>query len=54
MFHAPTSRDFLAEGLLPAEAMIASLMDCQLAHINTSHPDFVGGSTAGAGSGFRV
>ena len=40
------TRDFLAEGLAPAEAMIQSLVDCQLAHINTSHPDFVGGSTA--------
>ena len=26
--------------------MIASLVDCQLAHINTSHPEFVGGSKA--------
>ena len=40
------TRDFLTEGLVPAEAMIGSLVDCQLAHINTSHPDFVGGSTA--------
>jgi dynamin 1-like protein len=40
------TRDFLAEGLVPAEAMISSLVDCQLAHINTSHPDFVGGSAA--------
>ena len=40
------TRDFLAEGLTPAETMIASLVDCQLAHINTSHPEFVGGSKA--------
>lgn len=40
------TRDFLCEGLAPAEAMISSLVDCQLAHINTSHPDFVGGSKA--------
>ena len=40
------TRDFLAEGLAPAETMIASLVDCQLAHINTSHPEFVGGSKA--------
>ena len=41
-------------GLAPAETMIASLVDCQLAHINTSHPEFVGGSLgaeAGAGGG---
>lgn len=40
------TRDFLAEGLAPAETMIASLVDCQLAHINTNHPEFVGGSKA--------
>ena len=40
------TKDFLAEGLVPAEAMISSLVDCQLAHINTSHPDFIGGSRA--------
>ena len=40
------TRDFFCEGLAPAEAMISSLVDCQLAHINTSHPDFVGGSKA--------
>jgi dynamin 1-like protein len=40
------TRDFLAEGLVPAETMISSLVDCQLAHINTSHPEFVGGSKA--------
>ena len=40
------TRDFLVEGLVPAESMINSLVECQLAHINTSHPDFVGGSQA--------
>jgi dynamin 1-like protein len=40
------TREFLSEGLDPAEAMIGSLVDCQLAHINTTHPDFVGGSVA--------
>ena len=40
------TRDFLVEGLVPAESMINSLVKCQLAHINTSHPDFVGGSQA--------
>jgi|MDSW01.1.fsa_nt_gb dynamin 1-like protein len=40
------TRDFLGEGLAPAETMITSLVDCQLAHINTSHPDFIGGSKA--------
>ena len=47
---APDSADApepgAAEGLAPAETMIASLVDCQLAHINTSHPEFVGGSKA--------
>lgn len=40
------TRDFLNEGLVPAETMISSLVECQLAHINTSHPEFVGGSKA--------
>lgn len=40
------TRDFLVEGLVPAESMINSLVECQLAHINTSHPGFVGGSQA--------
>jgi|TARA_B110000967_G_scaffold11370_1_gene11139 dynamin 1-like protein len=40
------TKDFLNEGLVPAESMIASLVECQLAHINTSHPEFVGGSKA--------
>ena len=40
------TRDFLVEGLVRAESMINSLVECQLAHINTSHPDFVGGSQA--------
>jgi dynamin 1-like protein len=40
------TRDFLVEGLTPAESMINSLVECQLAHVNTAHPDFVGGSKA--------
>ena len=40
------TRDFLNEGLVPAETMISSLVECQLAHINTPHPEFVGGSKA--------
>jgi dynamin 1-like protein len=32
--------------LAPSHAMIASLVQIELAHINTSHPDFIGGSRA--------
>jgi len=39
-------KDFLAKGLEPALQMIINLVECQLAHINTSHPDFIGGPSA--------
>lgn len=38
--------DFVADGALPAERMIRDLVACELAFINTDHPDFVGGSRA--------
>lgn len=38
--------DFVADGALPAERMIRDLVACELAFINTDHPDFVGGSVA--------
>lgn len=40
------TRRFLEQGAEPAEHMIQSLVDCQLAYIDTSHPEFVGGSAA--------
>ncbi len=40
------TREFLKNGLEPAESMITNLVDCQLAHINTTHPDFIGGAKA--------
>ncbi len=40
------TREFLKNGLDPAESMITNLVDCQLAHINTTHPDFIGGARA--------
>ena len=40
------TREFLKNGLDPAESMITNLVDCQLAHINTTHPDFIGGAKA--------
>jgi len=39
-------KEFLRQGLKPATDMIVNLVDCQLAHINTSHPDFIGGPEA--------
>lgn len=39
-------KEFLRQGLKPATEMIVNLVDCQLAHINTSHPDFIGGPEA--------
>ena len=31
---------------IPAERMISSLLECELAFINTSHPSFIGGLRA--------
>lgn len=39
-------REYLTQGLRPAMDMIVNLVECQLAHINTSHPDFIGGPEA--------
>jgi len=41
-----TCKEFLSKGLEPAVQMIVNLVECQLAHINTSHPDFIGGPAA--------
>ena len=38
--------DFINEGAAPAERMIQDLVDCELAYINTDHPQFLGGKTA--------
>ncbi|CAM6022784.1 unnamed protein product [Sphagnum balticum] len=37
---------FLREGLTPAETMISHLIEMEMDYINTSHPNFVGGSKA--------
>lgn len=39
-------KEYLTQGLRPALDMIVNLVECQLAHINTSHPDFIGGPQA--------
>lgn len=39
-----TVMDFIEKGSAPAEKMIRDLLECELAHINTSHPNFIGGS----------
>jgi len=36
----------LRERLIPTQSMISNLIAIELAHINTSHPDFIGGSRA--------
>ncbi|CAL5183250.1 unnamed protein product [Lathyrus oleraceus] len=38
--------NFLREGLEPSENMIAHIMEMEMDYINTSHPNFVGGSKA--------
>ncbi|KAL6767535.1 hypothetical protein ACKKBF_B35615 [Auxenochlorella protothecoides x Auxenochlorella symbiontica] len=37
---------YVEQGAAPAEAMIRNLVACELAFINTSHPDFIGGNRA--------
>ncbi|KAJ3678280.1 hypothetical protein LUZ60_002083 [Juncus effusus] len=37
---------FLRDGLQPAEAMITHVIEMEMDYINTSHPNFVGGSKA--------
>ncbi|KAI8026241.1 Dynamin-related protein 3A [Camellia lanceoleosa] len=38
--------NFLREGLEPSETMIGHIIEMEMDYINTSHPRFVGGSTA--------
>ncbi|KFM27720.1 Dynamin-1-like protein [Auxenochlorella protothecoides] len=42
---------YVEQGAAPAEAMIRNLVACELAFINTSHPDFIGGNRAIAQGG---
>ncbi|KAF6137886.1 hypothetical protein GIB67_014015 [Kingdonia uniflora] len=37
---------FLRDGVKPAERMIANLIEMEMDYINTSHPNFIGGSEA--------
>ena len=37
---------YIEDCLAPTEDMVSNLVSCELAHINTSHPDFIGGSQA--------
>lgn len=39
-------QSYIEECLVPTEDMVSNLVSCELAHINTSHPDFIGGSQA--------
>ncbi|CAL9123769.1 unnamed protein product [Musa acuminata var. zebrina] len=38
--------DFLRDGLHPAETMITHIIEMEMDYINTSHPNFIGGSKA--------
>lgn len=38
--------NFINSGAEPAERMIRDLVECELAYINTDHPQFLGGSRA--------
>ncbi|KAL5705321.1 dynamin GTPase [Ranunculus cassubicifolius] len=38
--------NFLREGLEPSETMIAHIIEMEMDYINTSHPNFIGGSKA--------
>lgn len=38
--------EFISAGTSPAEMMIRNLVSCELAYINTSHPQFIGGNRA--------
>jgi len=38
--------ELIAAGAEPCEAMLRNLVDCELAFINTSHPEFIGGAQA--------
>ena len=39
-------QSYIEDCLSPTEEMVSNLVKCELAHINTSHPDFIGGSQA--------
>ncbi|KAK7368854.1 hypothetical protein VNO80_10885 [Phaseolus coccineus] len=39
-------RSFLQEGLKPSETMITHVIEMEMDYINTSHPNFIGGSKA--------
>lgn len=38
--------EFISAGTGPAEQQIRNLVACELAYINTSHPQFIGGNRA--------
>jgi hypothetical protein len=38
--------EFIAGGTAPAEQQIRNVVACELAYINTSHPQFIGGNRA--------
>ena len=38
--------DYINTGAAPAERMIRDLVACEVSHINTDHPSFIGGSRA--------
>jgi dynamin 1-like protein len=38
--------NFLREGLEPSQAMIRDLIEMEMDYINTSHPNFIGGTKA--------
>lgn len=43
---AEAVEEYIAQGAAPAEAFIRNLVACELAFINTSHPQFIGGNRA--------
>eukprot|EP00887_Chlorella_sp_A99_P006729 scaffold3.g6729.t1 len=43
---AEAVEEFISQGASPAESMIRNLVQCELAYINTSNPQFIGGNRA--------
>lgn len=43
---AEAVEEFINQGAAPAEHMIRNMVTCELAYINTSHPQFIGGNRA--------
>jgi hypothetical protein len=43
---AEAVEEFISAGTAPAEQQIQNLVACELAYINTSHPQFIGGNRA--------